>query len=989
VKVPSAPPTSTQAGSHRHHVAILFCDLCDSTRIAASIEPELYADLLQHLRDMLIESVARHGGEIVRIDGDGAVCIFGYPESHEDAGRRAGEAAIDVHAAAHALDQRFASGGVPIRLHSGIHAGVVLLREGDIVRGRFEMLGDATNVAARLCDHGGSDEIIVSEATLGADRYFFRLGPRRQVRVAGHAQDITAFNVHGREPATTRFAARTRRGLTPFAGRADALARLRAWSTGGQRNAMLVVGPPGIGKTRLLAEFLGETAAAGVIVHRGYCEAYLGARPLQPFVHLLRSITGDPAAELSDPALAPGPEAAPGSGLERAAAAMRALIGRVTAAGPCILAIDDWQWADGASREMLDMLMPEAADVGFLLASRERDARLTALQAAETIELQPLSACEAGAAIAALLPTPDPFLAQRIGEESGGSPLFVEELCHACLRGAGEVGGVERNAWLDMLIQARFAHLPARQAMLVRAASVIGHMIPTWLFVAMTGVAPDDPALAELAEADFLFPGEVGGTLRFKHGITRDAIYRAIDLAERRTLHKRVVEALEQEAQRSGEQPLLDALAYHYAASGDTARAVPYAIRAGDAALAASALDRAQEHYRAAFETVAAQGNEGPLAGKIWPLVNKYGLACIVDPAPDQLPVIRQMAKRLQTLGNAEALVRSEYWIGAIAYGLGESKQSVVHLASALRTAVELGQTRFIPQLEAKLAQSMFASGRYDEADRLFARVLETIGRKAGRMDNESYVYALCCHGFLHADRGDFAAAERRYAEADAVRGSAAPPMLASYLTQKSAMSLFRGEWREALAHAQRCLDACGRSRTRYQAMMSNALSAYAQWQLDRDPRAVETLLGAARWFASGASQQRTSLVHGWLADVMAETGRADLARHHAARAIARVRRAGDRLGEAMAYRAAARLASRQGNARGAGGYLAAAYRSAATRASRREEAQTRLCEAELALEAGDRACAEPLLAAARAGFAELDMPYFSMRVEALVTASR
>ena len=332
--------------------------------------------------------------------------------------------------------------------------------------------------------------------------------------------------------------------------------------------------------------------------------------------------------------------------------------------------------------------------------------------------------------------------------------------------------------------------------------------------------------------------------MRFKHGITRDAIYRTIGRKERQALHRRVVEAIRGEAESRGEQGLLDALAYHYAASGDIARAVPYAIRAGDAALAAGALDRAQAHYRSAFENVAAEGDGGPLAHLIWPLFNKYGLACIVDPAPDQLPVMREMARRLRTLGNAEALVRGEYWIGAIAYGLGEGKQSVVHLAQALRAAVELGQTRFIPQIEIKLAQSLFAAGRYTEADALFTRVLPVIAQQPGRADHETYAYALCCHGFLYADQGNFAAAESRYAAADRVRGSSAPPMLASYLTQKSAVCLFRGEWEEAIEEARRCLEACGRARARYQAMMSKALAAYAQWRIDRDPDAVETLAG-------------------------------------------------------------------------------------------------------------------------------------------------
>lgn len=946
---PLPTPTRIPSGSQRHNLVILFCDVSNSTRIAALMEPERYSDLLQHLREMLTTVMARHGGEIARIDGDGAICIFGYPTSHEDAARRAAEAALDLHSAVASLDSLSASGGPLLRLHSGIHGGVVLLREGDMVRGRFEMLGDATNVAARLADHATTDEIIVSESTLGADRYFFRFGPSRSVRVAGHAEPLRVIQIIGREPAATRFVARSRRGLTPFAGRAPELAQLRAWLTTGEPGPILIVGPAGIGKTRLLTEFLDAAAASGVAVHRGYCEAYLAARPLQPFTHLMASC-GRPAYDG-----APDLVGAAGGDVssEGRPEIIRDAIAEAASAGPSVFAIDDWQWADDASRELMHSLAAVASHVRFVLASRTPDPGLIPAGAGRVVELPPLSPAETQAAIAALLPTPDPFRALQIAEQSGGTPLFVEELCHSPAPGAGEIDKLERSAWLAMLIQSRFAKLAPEQAALVRAASVIGHMVPNWLFTATTGVEPDDAAVAKLAEADFLYPSEVGGTLRFKHGLTRDAVYRAIGLDERRALHKRVVEALEAEAARSGEEPLLEALAYHLAAGGEEARAVPYAVRAGDAALAAGALDRAQKLYRSAFDTVIAQGREGPLANRIQPLVNKYGLACIVDPAPDQLPVMIGMAQRLRELGNAEALVRSEYWLGAIAYGLGEGKQSVVHLRAALASARELRQIGFIPRIELKLAQSLFAAGRYDEADALFSRVLNEVAAEPGRIDPETLIYALCCHGFLHADRGDFAAAEGRYREADGIRGGAAPPMLASYLTQKSAVCLFRNEWEAALGHAQLCLEACGRTRARYQTMMANALAAYAQWRLDGARASINVLIGAARWFASGASQQRTSLVYGWLAEIMAETGDAVLARHYAARAVDRVRRAGDRLGEAMAYRAVAKVAFEGGDRLTAARYLAASYHSAAVRGSTREEAATLACAVQLGLASG------------------------------------
>src|SRR3546814_2060992 len=110
------------------------------------------------------------------LDGDGIVCIFGFPVPVEDGGRRAAEAALDLHQAAAELDATVAGTGCRVRLHSGIHSGVVLVSPGDLVRGRYEILGDATNIAAHLCDLAAPDEIVASEAAL--DRKSTRLKSR-------------------------------------------------------------------------------------------------------------------------------------------------------------------------------------------------------------------------------------------------------------------------------------------------------------------------------------------------------------------------------------------------------------------------------------------------------------------------------------------------------------------------------------------------------------------------------------------------------------------------------------------------------------------------------------------------------------------------------------------------------------------------------------------------------------------------------------------
>lgn len=988
------PPGRSQGGigGQRRYLAILFSDLCNSTGIAATMEPEHYAVLLQSLRSIFVNVVARHGGEIARIDGDGALCVFGYPDSHEDAGRRATEAAIDIHAAVDALPAPVAAAG-DIRLHSGIHAGLVLLREGDMVRGRFEMLGDATNVAARLGDAANAGEIIVSAATLGADRHFFRIGPVREIEVAGKTSGILAFCIHGREAPATRFAARTRPGLTPFVGRTTDLERLHAWRTGPAHppGPALIAGPPGIGKTRLLGEFLGQVAADGVGVHRGFCESYLGARPLQPFAQLAQSII---AAD--DGAIAPGIVAQADKDIGAAreprqiARAMGALIDAAVCSGPCVLAIDDWQWADGASRKLVDALLPLLnARARLLLVSRDATLRFETLSPNETIHLSPLSDDEAQRAAAALLTPPDPLLTAEACRDAGGNPLFLEELCHASRRGGSRRTRPAPNAWLDMLIQARFAKLPPEQAALVRIAAIIGHAIPAWLFAAIAGVPADDPAVIALADADFLYPGDIPGTLRFKHGIARDAVYRTIGLDERMALHRAIVEALEADGGRSGRAAHIDALAYHYAASGNLRAAMPHAIAAGDAALAAGAVDRAQGHYRAAFESLAAMPGDNESALLIWKLVNKYGLACITDPSPDQVPVLENMVIRLTALGHSAALVRSKYWIGAIAYGLGDGRQSAAGLEEALDLAYAHRQDRMIPQIELKLAQSLLAAGHYERADALFERVLPLIRAGTGRNDREALAYGLSCRGFLLADQGHFAAARRYQGEAEALLDGTVTPIWASCMTQMAAVSLMQGQWDEAFDRARRCAAACEDAHAPYQAMMAGALGAFASWQMARDPGAVRILIDAAHWFAIDGSQQRTSLVYGWLAEIMEATGETVDARHYAARTIARVRKGGDRLGEAAAYRAMALLAERCDDMRRADRYLARAYRSAAIRCSPRETAMTDHAGARLAAWRGDHDGAASLARGAAAAFETMGAAAFAASALALLATNR
>ena len=475
---PLRPPCS--AAPRRRYLTILFSDLSDSTRIASRLEAEDYSDLLARLRAVYHRVVAEHGGTITQISGDGMLAIFGYPEANEDDGRRATEAALALHEAVAALDS-----GEPLQLHSGIHSGLVLLHEGDEVRGRFELLGSATNIASRLCGLAQAGQILVSEATLGPERHLFETAERNHLSLKGKEDPVATLAILGRAAARSRYAASVRGGLTPFVGRQSELDRLTMSldeALAGKPRFIEIEGPAGVGKTRLAEELLRLAAGRGRRVYRGECDA--AAEPLQPFLQIARSVFGldrpvppeeairqvetsvvaiDPALREQVPALArllsldrDHPSAA-----EDHVPALRSVLEGLAAREPLILFVDDWHLADDASREVLAGLRDVDRPILALLTARPGDGgRMINFG---TLPLAPFNPDETAQAVARLLPSPDPFLIAEIGKSSGGNPLFIEELCHSIAdgrRGESAHGG---NPWLDILIESRLRAFPGRR----------------------------------------------------------------------------------------------------------------------------------------------------------------------------------------------------------------------------------------------------------------------------------------------------------------------------------------------------------------------------------------------------------------------------------------------------------------------------------------------------------------------------------------------
>ena len=908
----------TGAAPRRRTLTILFSDLSGSTRLAGRLEAEDYADLIARLSACYHQAVERYGGTVAQISGDGMLAVFGWPEAREGDGRRAVEAALDLHRCVESL-----GGAAPLRLHSGIHSGLVILQEGDACRGRFELPGHATHIASRLCAEARPGEILVSEATLGPDRHAFAASARRRLALRGAEEPILTLTVTGRCGARSA-------EPVPFVGRDSELAalgeRLRQAAAAASPRCLLVEGPPGVGKTRLAAEFLRRAAGRGR-VHRGACDA--SAEPLRPFLEIVRSMLGIEAAEQA-----------------RDPAAIAHLVERAAGEDPLILFVDDWHEADDASRKAMALLTALPRGRLFLLATARPDPAGGGVASAgmDLMRLAPFTTAETGAAVARLLPSADPFTVEAIAAASGGNALFIEELCHDMAAGGPRERPGGGTPWLANLVESRVARLRPEAARLVRIAAVIGNNVPGWLLDAIAGRGAEDPVVRSLAEADFLYPAERPGSLRFKHGTTREVIRESVGLRERRALHVAIAEALAARAAASGEEEPVEALAYHYGEAGWDRETADFAERAGDKALAASALDRAQAHYRAALDALDRLPACSETAYRWSRIAQRFGRAGVYDPSRDQLAIFERAIEKALARGDRADFAWAEYWLGYINYGLGEPAAAIRHWRSALDAAIVVRDGRLEVQIRAALGQGMAAACAYDEALPLLdATVAAKSTHRSGKRPPVSIAYALSCKAFALGDMGRFDEAFACFEEARAsIRGSG-HEIEVSVLNQNSVVWLWHGRAREALPLALEGARIAQRVRSRYSSAMSRSIAAYARWRLSGDPAEIGALTEATHSLDRFGRGQFTSLNHGWLAEAMTALGRDEEARHYAARALLRARKK-DRLGEATALRAMALSAAAGGRSDAALRYLRRAEAAASLRRSPHEHALNRLC---------------------------------------------
>jgi class 3 adenylate cyclase len=683
--------------TERSTAIVLFTDLVGSTELRSRLGEDA-AEALRQQHDALVSgAIGASRGTVVKNLGDGIMATFA--------------GASDAVGAAVAIQQAIERHNRSSAAALGVRIGV---SAGDVVFENDDCFGTPVIEAARLCAAAAGGQILASEIV----RWMARSGgstfsPVGSLELKGLPEPVPTVEV-GWEPLAQSsvplpsFLTDIGRIFVGRDGELDRLGQLWKEAMAGEHRVALLGGEPGVGKTRLAAELARKVHEEGATVLVGRCDEDLGV-PYQPFVEALRHFT-DYASELGKrlgryggelarlvpdlseraPGLTAPIRSDPETERYRLFDAVAGWLAAASADEPLLLVLDDLQWAAKPTLLLLRHVL-RAGEGRVLVLATYRDTELTHdhplvelvadLRRQGGVERLSLNGLDdAGVrtiverASGQSLDEAGLALARAVYEETEGNPFFVREV----LRHLAETGAVERRdgGWTTSLpldqfgipegvrdvVGRRLARLSDDTNHVLRIAAVAG---PEFEFavVQAAGDLAEETLLAAVEEAvGARVAIEVSATrFRFAHALVRATLYESLTAARQATLHRRTAEAIES-VHASALDDYLPALAHHWAKASapvtDIDKAVEYARRAGDRALAQLAHDEAAAYYAAGLDLLESGGAAAADPRRVELLIGR-GEAQRRASDPTYRQTLLDAARLARELGDADALARA------------------------------------------------------------------------------------------------------------------------------------------------------------------------------------------------------------------------------------------------------------------------------------------------------------------------------------------
>jgi class 3 adenylate cyclase/tetratricopeptide (TPR) repeat protein len=853
------------------HATVLFADIVDSTQLTFGKDPEAANEVLGPAVEVMRRSVFRYEG-YVRPRGDGIQALFGVPLSHEDHAVRGCLAALDIIAGIKALDASPNAGG-PVQVRVGLNSGeIIVKRISDDLLLELDAIGVTVALASRMERLAAPNTALITAATFALVERLIGVSSRGKVTVRGVAEPVEIFCLEGVRQAPQRFSQPADGSVTTFVGRALELETLAyAWEEATKSRGQIVafVGEPGVGKSRLIAEFTRSHRFEGALLLEARSVSYGRATPYLPVIHLLRAYFGihadddvhrakdkidaklqalgsslpDHRAAIFDLLAIEESDARwrdfdPSERRQKLQEGVLDVVLREARSRPVCLVFEDLHWVDNETREFLSKLVEFIPTRRILLLVNYRPeyqcdwGRKTYFR---QLPVTPLSAASSHKLLDNLLGTFPQLkeLKLKLIEQTAGNPLFLEE-CVNMLKAQtalqGEPGAAKLVRPLDQIsflpasvqstLKARIDQLDAEPKHVLEYASVFGKDFSYANLKAVVGLDAQtlEKCLRELQDLEFIYQTQrlPEPEFTFKHALTYQVAYRSLLNERRRTIHADILQSMEQRYQkRIGDH--VEELARHALHGEVWGKAFKYAYEAAKKAFDRSAHRETVQHLEDALRASQNLGEPaaGSPAGIDVRFLMRYALLNL-----GEIERVRQLLSETEPLIRAldvpQRTAQFEGFQSNYFCLTDDQPNAVAHGLSALRIAESIQDRVLRVEMAYRLAQPYYQLAKYAEAIELLEAAVGLIAASETRSRlGMAAIPVVVCRTWLtlcYAELGEFGRAARNAGAAVALASETGHPLSSAFAYWgQGHYHLYQRSYQDAAVVLEKGLEVCRR----------------------------------------------------------------------------------------------------------------------------------------------------------------------------------